>query len=283
LAFVSEQSFATAKFPDGYDNRQAGAGDCEAELEDHEVESGMCREVYLYDAQSESLTCASCNPTGARPAGPSSVPGVVPTYQSFDDDRPRDFLEDGTLIFDSKDALTAGASGGRGNVYEYKDGTVSAISDVAGGNESFFLDASPNGENVFFASADKLLPEDQSGNTVVWDARTDGGLPVAVAPVPCSTGESCQPPAVRPPVVEAPPSATYAGPGNLVPPVVVSAAPVTRPKVVASRAQKLAKALKVCRRDKAKKKRVACEKVARKKYGAKKKAKNATSERRVGR
>ena len=33
-------------------------------------------------------------------------------------------------------------------------------------------------ENVFFASADQLLPEDPGGNAVVWDARVGGGFPV---------------------------------------------------------------------------------------------------------
>ena len=68
--------------------------------------------------------------------------------------RPRNLLEDGALFFDSSDALVPHASDGRQNVYEYEDGHVYAISNVAGGYESFFLDASPNGENVFFASAE---------------------------------------------------------------------------------------------------------------------------------
>jgi hypothetical protein len=54
--------------------------------------------------------------------------------------------------------------------------------------------------------------------------------------------------------------------------------PAVKPKTAAElRAEKLAKALKVCGKDKSKKKRAACDKQARKKYGPAKKAKKATA------
>jgi hypothetical protein len=64
----------------------------------------------------------------------------------------------------------------------------------------------------------------------------------------------------------APASATFSGPGNLVPPAAVKAKPPTR-------AQLLAKALKACKAKKDKQRRKGCERQARKRYGAKKKAK----------
>ena len=61
-----------------------------------------------------------------------------------------------------------------------------------------------------------------------------------------------------------PASATFAGTGNLAP------VPATKPKPKAlTRAQKLARALKQCHK-KPKRKRPACERKARKLYGAKK-------------
>jgi hypothetical protein len=283
LAFVSERSLPTTNFPEGYDNEQAasGAGECEGySHESNEVESGACREVYLYDAETGGLACASCNPSGAQPVGPSELAHATEAPEDY---RPRNLVEGGVLFFDSKDALT-GAPGGRENVFEYEGGVVRPISDVAGGYESVFLDASPNGANVFFASADRLLPEDPGGNAVVWDARVDGGFPLVSTPVACESEESCAPPAVTPTAVGAPASATFSGPGNLVPPALGSVKPVVKPKpVVESRAQKLARALKACRRDRSKKKRGACEKSARRRYGAKKKAKHASIERGAGR
>ena len=76
------------------------------------------------------LVCASCNPTGARPVGPSSL-ATAPGYAE-DLYRPRNLLEDGTLFFDSSDALVPHASDGRQNVYEYEHGHIYAISECGG-------------------------------------------------------------------------------------------------------------------------------------------------------
>jgi hypothetical protein len=64
LAFVSEESVT------GYDNERA-------ENSVHECgENNRCDEVYLYDPSTGSLTCVSCNPSGARPIGPSHLTSV---------------------------------------------------------------------------------------------------------------------------------------------------------------------------------------------------------------
>jgi hypothetical protein len=227
LAFVSERSLT------GYDNEQAASRECEYQESGNVdfTETGACREIYVYNAQAGTLACASCDPTGARPVGPSNL-GLTPSFLSSY--RPRNFSEAGTLFFDSSDALAPHAKDGHQNVYEYEEGHVYPLSDVAGDNESTFLDAGANGSNVFFASSDKLLPEDTSENVEVWDARVDGGLPVTAAPLPCTTAEACRtasPP--TPAVFGAPPSATFSGPGNVAPPspaVVKPKAKVTKCK-----------------------------------------------------
>jgi hypothetical protein len=256
LAFISERPLT------GYDNRQAGPGECETELESQEVESGACREAFLYEAETGRLVCASCNPSGRRPEGPSSLQGVNPVYQAFASYRPRDLLAGGTLFFQSDDALTPGSSGGGNSVYEYEGGTVDAISTPAGGHESFFLDASPDGKDVFFGSADRLTSEDPGGNVAVWDAREGGGFPVPPAPRPCAGAESC-----RPVVGQAPPTGTSAtatpsGGGNIA---------ASRPKQSGkAKPDKLTKALKACRKKSPKSRRQSCERSARKRYEKKK-------------
>ncbi len=198
LAFMSYNELT------GYDNQDANTGQPD-------------EEIYLYDTATSSLACASCNPSGARPTGSSTLPGAhslgdagMPLY------RPRDLIEDGMLFFNSSDALVPHASDGRKNVYEYEDGHVFAISDVAGGYESFFMDASADGNNVFFATADQLLPEDQSNNVVVYDARVDGGFPVAPVAPSCDNADSCKPPVSPQPSVFSPVgSATFNGVGNV--------------------------------------------------------------------
>jgi hypothetical protein len=212
-------AFETGSSLTGYDNQQVQPGECEAGIQSYRSaggEEGECQEIYLYDAQTGSLACASCDPSGAAPLGPASFrPTVSPSYEAY---RQRNLLEDGTLFFDSRDALVPNASDGRLNVYEYEDGHIHALSDVAGGYESFFMDASPDGSNVFFATADQLLPEDNSNNVVVWDARVGGGYPVASAPPPCNNGDACKPPpSPQPAVLGTPASATFSGPGDLIP------------------------------------------------------------------
>jgi hypothetical protein len=282
IAFMTERSLETSNHL-RYDNIQSRSHQCEGEIGDHgESETGHCREVYVYDAQTHELTCASCDPSGARPVGPSSL-SQLGSHYAFTEYRARSFLEDGTLFFNSSDALVPGASDERQNVYDYHDGHVQAISNVSGASPSFFLDASASGRDVFFATADDLVPQDTGTNVVVYDARVGGGFPAAVSPTPCTGTDSCKPsPAPQPEVFGPPASGTFSGLGNLPPATPTSVTP--KKKTAAElRAEKLAKALKSCRKkDKSKKKRATCEKSARKRYGAAK-AKKARTERRTSR
>jgi LSD1 subclass zinc finger protein len=270
LAFISEQPLT------GYDNEQANVGDCETG-----AETGKCREVYLYDAGTRSLRCASCNTSGLRPVGPAKLPGtsgsaVAEPQTSY---RPRNLLADGSLFFDSRDALTGGPPTGRQVVYEYKGGGLHAISPAGVKYDAFFLDATPDGSNVFFGSTAPLTAEDSGSNVIVWDARVDGGFQSASS-LPCTTGEACRPLAASSSGGGAPASATFSGPGNPVPPGVAPVEPQAKPKPQ-TRAQKLAAALKLCRKDKKRSTRAACEKQARHKYGTGKQVKKASIERRV--
>ena len=191
--------------------------------------------MYLYNAVTGGLVCASCDPSGARPVGPSGLRQLAGA--SFVEYRPRQLLEDGTLFFDSHDALVANASGGQENVYEYEGGRVYALSDVAGAHESFLMDASGKeegggeGGNVFFATADHLLEgQDTGNNLVVFDARVNGGFPAPVSVEPCANGEECLPTQTpQPDIYGPPPTATFVGPGNPTPPPASSPAAVVKP------------------------------------------------------
>jgi hypothetical protein len=138
-----------------------------------------------------------------------------------------------------------------------------------------------SGKNVFFESADQLVPQDTDTQLDAYDARIcepEQGNPCiqppAPTPPPCQ-GEACHgiPPA-RSPFVPGP-SATFNGVGNLL----STPAPPVKPKPL-TRAQKLAAALKACRKDKKKAKRVSCERQARRKYGPSK-AKKASNDQRT--
>jgi Tol biopolymer transport system component len=213
LAFLSEKSLT------GYDNQPAEPADCEPYAGAGSI---PCSEVFSFDATQplspENPVCVSCNPSGARPVGPSRLSEINnasdPFYYT-----PRNFSEDGSrLFFDSRDALVPHASNGRQNVYEHEGGHVHLISNGAGSYDSSFLDASPSGDDVFIATADRLVPQDQDSQVDVYDAKVGGGFPVSVSPPACDNGDSCKGPvSPQPSVFGAPASATFSGAGNLAP------------------------------------------------------------------
>jgi hypothetical protein len=212
LAFLSEKSLT------GYDNTDANTGKAD-------------RQVFSYDAVSGSLSCVSCNPSGAQPVGSSNLSdsegstGKETFYYTT-----RNFSTDGSrLFFQSYDALVPHASNGRQNVYEYQGGHVYPISNGAGNFDSHFMDASPSGNDVFIVTADQLLPQDTDFRVDVYDAKVGGGFPVSVSPPACDNSDSCKPPvSPQPAIFGAPASATFSGVGNLAP--VVAVKPAVKPK-----------------------------------------------------
>jgi DNA-binding beta-propeller fold protein YncE len=125
LAFMSEMSLT------GYENRDANSG-----VRDEEV--------YLYDASAARLVCASCNPSGARPAGvlegdayeerivdytrglwgnrwlAANIPGWTTKDLSSALYQSRYLSNSGRLFFNSSDALVPADVNGNEDVYEYE-------------------------------------------------------------------------------------------------------------------------------------------------------------------
>jgi hypothetical protein len=135
------------------------------------------------------------------------------------------------------------------------------------------LGTDTSAQNVFFATAGRLTPGDTDTQRDYYDARVDGGFPASAAPEPCASAEACHPGTSSAPLLGPLGSLTFSGPGNILqsvtPPVVK---PASKPL---TNAQKLAKALKACRRKHDRKTRVACERQARKKFGSAKQKKQA--------
>lgn len=185
------------------------------------------REIFLYQASSNELTCASCNPTGARPIGPATLPPWTTPFE-----QPRNISEGGgRLFFQSKDALALKDTNGRQDVYQFElvgtgscsigspsyntasGGCQDLISSGESGDDAYLDDASASGADVFFATRQRLLPSDQDDHYDIYDARVGGGLPEPLPPSECNA-EACRP-GVPPPGAAAPPaSSTFSGPGN---------------------------------------------------------------------
>lgn len=159
-------------------------------------------ELYRYDANSETLLCASCNPTGARAVGATSVPGVEANGAEVQIYKPRSMTDNGNrLFFDSGDVLTAKDTNGEVDVYEWRaegvggcarvEGCIGLISSGRGADGASFVDASADGGDVFFLTDESLVASDP-GSTDLYDARIGGGFPEPPPPIPCF-GDACQP------------------------------------------------------------------------------------------
>ncbi len=328
LAFMSERALT------GYDNRDAVSGEPD-------------EEVYLYNAVSERLVCASCNPTGQRPHGErygnedggglenglvgsfkvwysktwlaANVPTWTPESYTKALLQSRYLSDSGRLFFNSDDSLVPKDGNSQEDVYEYEpegvgsetarcgpgavsgsevlkperefevlgvkgvegEGCVALISSGTSSQESAFMEASESGGDVFFLTAAHLVAGGIESGESLYDAHectsASPCTPETESPPECETAEGCRAaPEPEPSVFGAPPSATFQGASN--PPETPAAPPAGVSRTAAQiKAEDLAKALKVCRRQhKPGKKRAACEKTARKRYAPAKKASKAS-------
>jgi hypothetical protein len=225
LAFTSAGSLT------GYDNSDLSSGNVDAE-------------VYLYRAAGNTLTCVSCNPTGARPRGRNMdeslhtgafwaaayIPGAE--HQLHFSNL---LSEDGQrLFFNATDSLSLRDSNGHQDVYEWEalgrgnceesspgfdpktGGCLSLISSGESPVDSALVDASSDGRDVFFKTGQSLFATDP-GLVDIYDARAGGGFPAPPAPPAGCEGEACQGP-LAPSEDPTPASSAFQGAGNVKPP-----------------------------------------------------------------
>ena len=267
VVFMSQQRFT------GYDNLYIGEGRSGKPAET------PLQEVFVYENSSGKLSCASCDPTGQPPAGLNQSGYLSLSWSNTY--MKRSISTDGSRVFfDSGTALLPQDTDGAGDVYEWEhDGSGSCSSEggcqylLSGGDSTggSLIDASENGNDVFFVSIAQLVPQDYGNEVpVVYDARVGGRT---VSPPEC-TGTGCQGLPAPPPLFATPSSVTFDGVGNFLPATSGAAKAKQKAKPL-TRAQKLGKALKKCH-GKPRKQRASCEAKAKKTYGALKKAKKTS-------
>ncbi len=227
LAFLSRNTESLV----GYDNAISEGEHCELPSSEGLPLTGspLCLQAFLYDADSGELRCASCNPSGSRPLGPTLLPAFSNPLEG-----PRYLSDNGRrLFFESFDALVPQDDNGKRDVYEFElpeTGTCTeespAFDSTSGGchylissgkstDQTFLLDASSDGRDVFFATRAPLIGWDTDENYDVYDAREGGGFPEPKEPEVC-VGESCKgPPPPPPPIMPSPGTAAFQGQGNL--------------------------------------------------------------------
>ena len=219
-------------------------------------------ELYLYSADSHELECASCRPDGTSADGDAgdvrrTFTGGAGTASHLS----RAVTDDGSRVFfSSTDALVPQDTNGKSDAYEFDtaSGTVHLLSSGADNSDSFFMDASASGNDAFLLTRQQLVGWDTDQNYDLYDARAGGGLPEPLVTPPCS-GEGCRGPYGGQTTPAAPGSKSLQGPGNL---AATTTSATLKPL---TKAQKLAKALKVCRK-KPKRQRRKCEAQTRRRY-----------------
>ncbi len=176
-------------------------------------------QVFEYDAQTERLVRVSRGQAGYNADGNSiAYPATIP-IQGYQTDGPTNrsthlaVSADGSRVFfSSENALTPQSLSGTINVYEYRDGQVSLISDgrevaVNGQLATRLVGTDESGEDVFFTTADPLVPQDTDAQVDVYDARIGGGFVSAPTLASCSPG-ACRGPAGESLAAPFPPAST---------------------------------------------------------------------------
>ena len=249
LAFMSDKDLT------GYNTRDAVSGLLDEEVYLYDVDAGrlVCASCDPTGARPVALTqrfeeeyMGLADTFYEREGG---VSAGVPQWHNFGpvEYQARYLSDSGRLFFDSFSALVPQDINGTEDVYEYEptglqnqegkqectpssatfsersDGCISLISSGTSAQPSAFLDASENGSDVFFATTSKLALQDYDSAPDVYDAHECTSVspcpPAPVAePPPCVTEASCKPaPTPQPSIFGASGSATFSGPGNIVP------------------------------------------------------------------
>jgi outer membrane protein assembly factor BamB len=217
LAFMSQASLT------GYDSTLSGGGKCPL------GEAHSCFEVFVYAADLQTLSCASCNPSGQQPIGPSNLsllrPASPPGAGSPPYPQPGNLSTagGGRLFFESQDILSPqDVNGDVQDVYEWEPNGVGScerpggcmflISSGHSANDSMFLDSTPSGNDAFFITRERLLPRDKDEQLDLYDARVGGGFEEIVN-APCG-GDACRGPIESPSPQQTAGTPGFSGPVN---------------------------------------------------------------------
>jgi hypothetical protein len=189
-----------------YDNTEADAGSC-----GDPVKAGEgCTEIYRYEDGQAGPSCVSCNPLGERPTADAHLQELEHVNSPM---ILHNLSDDGSRVFfETAEALAPGDVDGINDVYEWQEGEGENghLALISSGNSANYplaleqasvptpnvlLSITPDGKNVLFLSEDALVPgAGEGGPTAIYDARVNGGFPVAPKPVSCLV-EGCRPPA----------------------------------------------------------------------------------------
>ena len=219
---------------------------------------GPFEQIYRYESETGSVSCISCPPPGIAPSGDARLSNDITQPEVLDS---RGVANEGDRVFfDTPDPLWVGDRNGRRDVYEWEDGAVHPVTPGTSPSDSFLLDNSPDGRDVFIATREAFVGSDSDGGFDIYDAREGGGMASPAAGSQCES-ECRGAVGGAPPLTSGLASETFAGEGNL---ALVPAKGTG--KKAPSRKTLLRSALRRCRA-KHGHRRTHCEAAARKRYG----------------
>jgi hypothetical protein len=311
LAFMSNRSLT------GYDNRDVHSGKTDEEVFLYHAGSGapgslVCASCDPTGARPTGFEVGEWSrqrlATSEEWQPDAWLAGSIPGWTGYSLNtslyQSRYLFDSGRLFFNSSDALVPQDINNQVDVYQFEPantapepppndscttgsstyhsatgGCVNLISSGTSHQESGFYDASATGDDVFFLTAESLVPQDPGGALSIYDAHVCGAegvpcTPSAVSSPPCTNTDSCRAaPTPQPPIFGAPSSATFSGPGNASPPRPAVVKPRTAEQI---RIEKLNAALKACRKKHNKHNRIVCEKQAHNTHAKKATAKRSS-------
>jgi hypothetical protein len=262
-----------------------------AKLTEYENEGHF--EAYVYDADTEEVTCISCSALRSKPEEDGQA-HLIPRFMldagelPYQTPSPPFISDDGSrAVFETTEALVPQDVDGTSDVYEWaREGThgceplSASYSPVIGGcdyllssglgtevpNENgitggtHLVGASENLQDVYIQTSESLLPGLDDASKL-YDVRVDGGFPYTVMSRGCEPGR-CRAASGESPVPGKSTTDAFAGPGD------VKTVTGRRGKRAAlARRRRLALALRACGRRHAVRRRIACERRARRRYG----------------
>ncbi len=188
-------------------------------------------QVYRYDSNQNRLDCLSCSPTGTPPTSDASLQSIQAEQFSPEAAGPELKISnqspDGKrAFFQTAEPLVLGDTDEQLDVYEWEEeevgscetegGCVYLISGRHSASPDYLFAMSASGGDVFFRTADILLPRDAESTLSLYDARVDGGFPEPSKKITCAKTNTCQPPPTPVPI-QPQPTTSVTGPDGNVP------------------------------------------------------------------
>lgn len=154
-------------------------------------DTDLVKDVYRYDADSDTLVRVSGPPGG----GNAAVAASATVGASVAVNAPRAISADGEhVFFATAEQLLPEDGNGLIDVYEWSEGNLGLVSSGAATAPVTFVGVGADG-TAFFSTAESLVAADSDGGDYdLYAARVGGGFPDPPPPPPDCIGAACSPP-----------------------------------------------------------------------------------------